>query len=821
MKFKTVILLSFIRKSLPVLIGLILLTPGRLFAQKSELDLGIVECYLQELSPKRLSDTMVVRFNLFKKGKTDDANRLLYLEENDSIKIIVREFDGKTEDKRKLAYIPGSLKKYRYGELKTQIAKDATISLLVDRSGSIEQDKLDEISKALKELFDGNPNARLYYSWFGDEISESIQVTKENLDNLDFSILDKNSFISLYNAIFTKLQEFDLTQTIPTEGLEKIYKRNRQIAAGTFGKNFLIVLTGGKNLINLQKYSNSELLSIWEPDLFNKIDSCRDNIDIYALGFDRDSKNFDEELLKLICVASGNSNGYYSAGTGNISNIFDKLGKKMAAEKYDYEIKLKQQASKKYRGEARRLELEITSNSLPNTVVHGLSMEYRYGTLNNEMTSGPLTPLYKILLWGLIVGIITGLLIMIVVQLIIPLIKNKVFKLKYVKKYKPAGNELHKECQYCGDPLNPSEKVVIKCNHIVHHVCWKDFDHMCPEYGQNCNDGKEDYFDISDPFSKKNKIYYLSWVLYGLIGGFMSWIIYELLNDWDVIYRFTGNFIRFIKPGITLENLHIFEKSIAMFLLAGLLMGFFFILFFSHVEEYRHKNLFTYGKILIRGLLGGIFGFISFLTGSVFLIFINMPKYEFLFDWIPWILFGVCIGFIMSIKTTIFWKHGVIGGIISIIFCFIMIYAFAGGSEENAILVGFMIYGAGFGISIATVRSQSEHFFLKILQGKKNQDIIPIHKWMSYSGGHNEVYIGRGFACEIQMNWEQNNEEIAQKHAKMYINSRSMPVFVSLVKGKTTYFNNRFDCNIGKEYELYNGVLFKIGETVFQYMEKD
>jgi hypothetical protein len=221
----------------------------------------------------------------------------------------------------------------------------------------------------------------------------------------------------------------------------------------------------------------------------------------------------------------------------------------------------------------------------------------------------------------------------------------------------------------------------------------------------------------------------------------------------------------------------------------------------------------------LRGLFGIASGFLAFFIGSIILILINRPN-AWILDMIPWIFFGTSIGFIMSIKTTITWKQGVVGGLVSSIF-FLIIYALIKDFEDAAFLIGFMLYGAGLGISIATVKSRSEHFFLKIIAGKKNQDVIPVHKWMSSSGGHNEVYIGRAFACEIQMNWEKNNEDIASKHAKMYINSRGLPVIISLLKDKTVYFNDRFDLDVGKEYQLYNGVNFKIGQTVFQYIESD
>ncbi|MCD4730165.1 MAG: VWA domain-containing protein [Bacteroidales bacterium] len=773
-------------------------------------------------SKTELNDTMIVGFNLIDNRGTEFEERIITLSEKDSIQVDVKEFIGNNEEKRVPEYIPGSLKKLRTGNFSHKIHEDITISLLIDRSGSINQNEMNNIRSAVEEFAENIPEGQLYYSWFHDDISESYPVTLDNFEELDFSKSNKNT--ALYNAIYTKLLEFDSASLIPNDTYEQDYQRNLKIASGTRGKNYLIVLTDGENDISkIDKYKNDDFEVIREPELIKKIEEekFRKSVDIFAIGFGDDDTTYDKEFLEMICKASGNPNGYLHSKKDNISEIFDSLEEKIAREKYDYQLALKHLDGKKFRGNEREIELKIISPK-PNQFSATGSFFYLKGEKYALQRVGPGPPLHKTLLLGLLIGIIVLLLVMIIIQLIIPLINNRIFIFQYVKKYKPAENEISKECQYCGDPINPGEKVVVRCKHIVHHLCWKDFDHMCPEYGQNCNDGKEAYFDLSDPFSRKNKIYYLNWALFGLIGGFLSWFIFVLIKDWDFIYRFADKLYIFFGPDELDEDyLLAFRFKIAPFLFVGFLMGFFLSSLFMYIEEYRNKNLFVYGKITLRGVIGGMVGFISILIGCVILILINRPASGSFFDWIPWILFGISIGYILSIKTTIVWKHGIIGGVISIIFCFIMIYIFAGELGEYATLVGFMIYGAGLGISIATVRSQSEHFFLKILQGKKSQGIIPVHKWMSYQGGHNEVYLGRGFACEIQLNWEQNNEEVATKHAKMYINNRSMPVLVSLVKGKSTHFNNRFDMNTGKEYELYNGVKFQIGETVFQYIEKD
>jgi|GEM_PF-772955 len=806
---------------LPGLVLLVFLIPLVTQSQKrADADLQIIDIQMKPENLAKLSDTMTVKFNLMRPGGTEDADRLLELSPGDSMRVSVKEFLGRKEEKIKPVFIPGSLKKLRdHGKLRSEIPEDYYISLLIDKGGSISQEDMDKIKSAIYELAGMVKTGNLFYSWFDEDISESRVVTQTNIDDLDFYV-SNTSNSSMYNAIFTKMMEFDSTKDVPNLQYEPVYRRNRAVEMAPAGNKFLVIITDGRNDVQENpKYHNTLFRIIREPELINTAELYRNKLFIYAISFG--GELLDEAFLDMITTASGNRYGNILTSPDNILEDFNSLGRKIAEEKWDYEIRLRYENPKKYRGETRTLHLEINSYKPDLFVAYGQATYGEgYGNSLYPMTIGEPKRSVMVMLGGLVAGIIIFLLVMFIIQLIIPLIKNKIFVIKYVKRYKPREHELFKECQYCGDPLNPGDRVVVKCKHVVHHLCWKDYGHICPEYGQNCNDGQENFFDITDPFSKKNKIYYLSWVLYGMLGGFLSWLLYVALIKWEQVFVFSIWLTEWIRPAITESNLGAFKFKIAPFLIIGTLMGFFLTAFFSSVEEYRHKNLAIYGKILLRSILGGIAGFVAFLIGSIILILINRPSTLY-FDWIPWIFFGAAIGLIMSIKTTIVWKHGLIGGLISIIFCFIVIYAFIGELEENAILVGIMIYAAGLGISIATIRLQSEHFFLKILQGKKNQDIIPVHKWMSSSGGHNEVYLGRSFACEIQMNWEKNNEEIAQKHAKMYINSRGLPVITNLEIGKMTNFNDRFDMDTGKEYELYNGVRFKIGQTVFQYIETD
>ncbi len=767
-----------------------------------------------------LSDTLTIKFNLYKnKGKINEL-RGLFLNENKEYKVSAKETIGDSKLEKPPAFAEGSLRRLKRGvQSGTDIPTDITISLLVDRSGSIDEDEMGRIKDAVKAFAENVPPGCLYFSWFHDDISSSIPLTIENFNDAELNTSNKNT--ALYNAIYTKMLEFDNNSVLPNLDQEKGLEKNIDIAGRNSVNNYLIVLTDGKNDVSdIEKYQNpDEFREIYRPELLRLIEKNANNVKVYALGFGENSDAFDERELKQICMASGNPNGYFLAKP---DSIFELLKVRLTdAIAPDYELKLLNEKGKEYQGKLRHLTIEINApaSNMPKAVG---SVPYALGTTVHPQIVGK-EFFWGNILKGLITGIVFLLVIMIIIQLIIPSIKNKIFNAKYVIKYKPGEHEIRKECPYCGDPLNKGEQVVVKCKHIVHKACWGDYDHVCPEYGQNCDDGKQDYFDISDPFSRKNKIYYLKWVLYGLISGFLTWIFYLVLKDMGLVKNIAAGTVHMIRPNITDQSIiELFTLKISSLLLIGILMGFFLTSFFAYIEEFRRKTLAIFGGILLRGFIGSLAGFISFYLGSIILILLNQPYSAFLFDWIPWVIFGASLGLVLSIKTTIVWKYGVLGGLISIIFSFIVLFFIVGDFGYSALLIGFMVYGAGLGFSIATVRSSAEQYFLKIIEGKKHEETIPVHKWMSFQGGHNEVYIGSGFSCEIQMNWEKDNPEIADRHAKLFLNTnRNIPVIVSLEKDRITTYDTRIEMEPGKEYELFSGNTIKIGNTVFQYLEKE
>ena len=129
-------------------------------------------------------------------------------------------------------------------------------------------------------------------------------------------------------------------------------------------------------------------------------------------------------------------------------------------------------------------------------------------------------------------------------------------------------------------------------------------------------------------------------------------------------------------------------------------------------------------------------------------------------------------------------------------------------------LLDFVIYGGGLGASLVTVRMLAEKYFLVVKNGIRNGLRIPIHKWMNAG---NKVTIGMTQQCEIQMAWEKSNK-VAKEHVQLYVNQSRSQAMLRPMAATTFNMRTELDSN-NKPVPLFNGDTFKIGDTIFQYVE--
>ena len=231
-------------------------------------------------------------------------------------------------------------------------------------------------------------------------------------------------------------------------------------------------------------------------------------------------------------------------------------------------------------------------------------------------------------------------------------------------------------------------------------------------------------------------------------------------------------------------------------------------------------------KISGLSLLTGFIGMIAFAIGAdIMCSLLTLIKSSY----IPWycslfgyLFFSISVSLALTIKSSIPLKSALIGGGCSAIIGFVVLYFSSLASNTwpwMNMLLDFIIYGGGLGASLVTVRMLAEKYFLIIKNGVRADLKIPIHKWMSATGGGNKVSIGMTGDCEIQMNWEKSNK-VAKEHALLFIDhEKQLPMIKPLATG--VIYNTRVELPVGRSVVLSNNDTFKIGDTIFQYVENE
>lgn len=698
-----------------------------------------------------------------------------------------------------------------------RIPDEYTFSVLVDLS--IPQKGKEQIYQAVSNLVNISPTGCVYLSFFGDEITSSIPVTQENIGALetDFRKTSENKF--LYDALYLKLSEFSTTSSELENAIidKSKYKRTSEISrrAKNTDKNILFVFTEGNKSPSIEGEVNLGDVNEYQKDTTHLVPK------VYAFYYTEQGSNADiEDFLKAICdpKVDGRKGDYKPAN--NMEQVLSDFQQVVNDKMYDYAFTYCVPTSKVYFGKT-----SYTAEWKGEPVG---SKEFSIGSAERpwpEHATSTSDSMYKYLV-AIIVAILTFGFFFFIMKVLVPLFRSKAFETKYYKKYVPEKNISSRICHYCKQQIMEGQNVVVKCKHIMHVHCWQQNGYMCAEYGQNCKIGKQEHVEWKELFTLK-ALKECHQTIAGICAGFVSWILFELggRGGFEGISKHIVNM--FYTPNENLPNLTVeCESKTSAFLTIGLLLGFFLSLIFRYYDEYRRKDWKITLRILGLSVLTGIIGMFAFAVGADILcslVTIIQTSY------IPWycsfpgyLLFSVCVSLSLTIKSSIPLKSALIGGGCSSVIGFIVLYfsSLASGSWPwMNMLLDFIIYGGGLGASMVTVRMLAEKYFLVIQNGIRAGQRIPIHKWMNATGGGNKVSIGMTGDCEIQMNWEKSNK-VAKEHVQLYVDhEKQLPIIKPLATG--VVYNTRAELPVGKPSVLSNNDTFKIGDTIFQYIETE
>ncbi len=699
-----------------------------------------------------------------------------------------------------------------------RIGEDYTFLVLVDLNIP---DK-DKIYTAIEELVNSAPEGCVYLAFYGDAVTSSEVVTKATLPAFKEKLNKPSSENYFYSGMLAKLLEFETATLSDSLKLESGYTKNAAIAdraAKNPGKNFLFVIANGSQYPVLEDYADflkirDYKFSAAAPRVYAFLyntgevnDMMRESLVFVSKPKDSDGQVVDERRVGK----------FFS--TTDMNQAMADFQQTVDDAAYDYDIIYAVQANKVYNGNTVRYLASWEGNDIG-------SGEMTIGTSENpfppEDNDGGSTVMKYLM--ALLVALLTFAFFFIVAKIIIPLVKQKSFAVKYYKPYVPKPGVNRIICRYCAQDILPGQKVVQKCNHLMHIHCWQQNGFHCTDYGQSCKTGIQPHVDWNLMFTRES-MRDVSQTLAGIVAALVSWVVYELIGRGNLFAPMAKRIVGAALDGSSPVWNECVTK-VAAFLAIGLLLGFFLSFIFRYNDEYRQKNALIVLKIVGLSLLSALIGMAAFalggwlfslwvgaLNGTVIPWYCSLPAY---------LLFSVCFSLSLCIGSSIPLKSALLGGLAAAVIGFIVLM-FSGFSSSQSpwmtMLLNFIIYGGGLGASIATVRMMAERYFLVIQNGSKQGTEIPIHKWMNATGGGRMVTIGMIGDCEIQMNWEVSNK-VAKEHAQLYIEqTRKLPIIKPLATG--VMFNQRNELPVNGEHVLANGDSFQIGDTVFLYIEKD
>ena len=716
------------------------------------------------------------------------------------------------------AIIPAANAKIEALKSGERIPADYTFSVLVDKS--IADDGKEKIFEAVGHLVQSAPQGCVYLSFFGDEVTNSVPVTADNYQQMKEELMKTATNKFFYGAIYSKLAEFNAKDAeLEKEAkLQAGYQKNKDIAQRAQlnqDKNVLFVFTDSRVRPHDENIGFIEVTD-FQNDKHNIMPK------VFALYY---TGNGEDPNVKAIL--QGISQVRDSTGTvvaersgayrpsDNMNTVMSEFEQAVKDAMYDYAFTYKATDGRVYNGRV-GYEAEWKGSK----VGEG---EFSIGSAENpwpaqEETGSDTAMKYVI---ALLVALLTMLFFFLVMKVLIPWIKSKAFNAKYYKKYVPEANVNRRICHFCKQDIQPGQLVVTKCRHIMHVGCWKSNGYKCAEYGQNCKEGIQDHVEWKSLFSAASlRDCYQTFA--GIFAGLISWVVFELTGRG--LFKPLAEII--VKAGFTNDEQYsnLFGDCVnktSAFLSIGLLLGFFLSLIFRYFDEYRNKNAMIYLKIVGLSLLSAVIGMLAFALGAfIFCVLLSAVNTTY----IPWycslpayLLFSVCLSLSLTIKSTIPMKSALLGGLVSAVIGFVVLYfSSVSGSKYGWLnmLLDFIIYGGGLGASLVTVRLLAEKFFLVIQNGIKANQRIPIHKWMKVG---NKVSIGMTGECEIQMNWEKSNK-VAKEHVQLFVDTaKQLPMIKSLAPG--VLYNSRFELAVGKPAILSNGDTFTVGDTIFKYEE--
>ncbi|MBR3286821.1 MAG: hypothetical protein IKI72_03260 [Bacteroidales bacterium] len=689
---------------------------------------------------------------------------------------------------------------------RSDFSRNIDILILADKSANISLANYLALRESIVAFASALPKtAKIYIAAIGDEISPTERVypgeSIENYVKSDAMTTQAYEQLSIYSALISKIQEINnvppKNRYLPDVGF------NAELATDSLSDKYFFIFTG-----DIDQYTDASFYDAKLKFANNDYTTIPEQLKaIYCVYFgERLDQEMQNEML-FICHRADEGKIYPSFSADSLTAVFAGSVDSVAM---DYRLVYSIREKTTYNGQTSDLRLKADKYNATG------DMPYALGSV--------LAPLVVLpgdaaaagrpdLLQGLIAGLVCLAVLYLILQFLLPFLLYRLFRLRHVKTYnKSRAQKDHvlQQCYYCKGDFEDGDVIVTKCQHTVHIECWEENQNRCPEYGiNNCKEGIY-YYNKKNLADRKNAPNFTKWMLCGLVAGLLAWMVLQLILPCHLFDGLIGKITTLFQR----DQVAAYAGKITPLLWGGALLGFFTTLVFSFLSEFRKKTVGRILQILGRSVGNAVMGFLAFLIGSIAIIAVGKVGNCLWLDWVPWLLFGIAVTWLLAVKSEISTGKAVLGSLIAAALTFAVIYLI---KKDIIGVYGFMLYAALLGAIIAIVQYASENYFLHVEGSTKERDIA-IYKWMNAIGGAHHVTIGSSPDCVIAMTWDKS-ENIAAKQLELYIEN-DLP-FAKALAGGTVMNDNGQTLEEGSVVRLSHGDAFTIGATTFTYIEKD
>jgi hypothetical protein len=386
---------------------------------------------------------------------------------------------------------------------------------------------------------------------------------------------------------------------------------------------------------------------------------------------------------------------------------------------------------------------------------------------------------------GGVVGVLFALFAM---QITMPWISKRNFRKKFVKPYRSEAGRIQRD-PVTGDVFQEGQLVVVQCARQTTSLeSWEYVGNKCPNYPKcldNVNpcDGAGAPLGNEKFFSSKGSFRRLNWLWFGMVGGLIGWSAFALLrvlaSEW-----YNGLLLSFWGSNFGVGNHTDADiKTLTDETLLGATFGAGLCFMLSWAEERGQPRKISWLRIILRTVFGGVASLFVFMLGF-FLQYKGWIENLFFSGLVTWLLFGLVVGAVLTMRSAITLKRGILGGLAAAVAGY-AVYALGNAFPDDPAtvkLISFILLGGLLGLLLVTVVSRADDFELEYVSPEQFRQINPISKWLKNGI---EIFIGRESGNYVYVKWD--DEAVQPYHARLFYDKGTVyiePLAETLLNGK-------------------------------------